>query len=409
VFAKRAWRRPPTTAEIESLGRLGDDVAAQGGTFDEGLALGMRAVLSSPHFLFKVERDPHSRSAGAHPLSDHELATRLSYFLWASTPDDALLQLADEGRMHDPATLAAQVQRMVQDPRAQGFVDSFSGQWLATRALDDVNPDYVYFPAWNETLKEAMRQETHLVFKELMRSQRSFLDLFDADFTYLNDPLAAHYGLTPPGSNEPVRVPLSPSGQRSGIFTHASILSVTSQPRRTSPVKRGKWALDQILCIDIPPPPAGVEGMLDQPGTPVGTLRERLEQHRANPECAACHSYLDPIGLGLENYDAIGAWRSHDNGEPVDPSGQFPDGRTFAGPRQMAALVKADPNTPRCIAERVLIYALGRGLTPADEAHLDEIEQQFAAGGHRFESLLTAIVRSEAFRMRRGEPGEGAP
>jgi hypothetical protein len=204
-------------------------------------------------------------------------------------------------------------------------------------------------------------------------------------------------------------VALAPGGQRGGILSHGSLLTVTSQPRRTSPVKRGKWALDQLLCTPIPPPPAGVEGMLDQPGTPTGTLRERLEQHRANPQCAACHDVLDPIGLGLENYDAIGAWRTHDNGEPVDASGQFPDGRSFAGPREMAALVKADPNTPHCIAERVLVYALGRGLGEADAAPLDAITQQFAAGGHRFLGLAVAIARSEPFRMRRGEPGGGAP
>jgi hypothetical protein len=212
----------------------------------------------------------------------------------------------------------------------------------------------------------------------------------------------------PPGSLGYVRYEFPPGSQRGGIFTHGSVLTVNSQPRRTSPVKRGKWALDQLLCIDIPPPPAGVEGMLDQPGAPTGTLRERLAQHRENPECATCHDYLDPIGLGLENYDAIGAWRTHEAGVPVDASGRFPDGRTFSGPREMAALVKADPNTPRCIAERLLVYALGRGLTPSDDVHLDAITAQWAAGGYHFRNLLIAVAQSEPFRMRRGEPG-GAP
>jgi hypothetical protein len=409
AFARRAWRRPIASDEVEALARLGDEAAAEGASFDEGLGLGMRAVLTSPHFLFKVERDAHPRSAEVHPLSDHELATRLSYFLWASTPDDELLDLADTGRLDDPATIDAEVRRMVADPKVQGFVESFAGQWLATRALEDVNPDYAYFPSWDDDLKAAMREETHQVFAELVRAPRSFLDLLDADFTYLNDRLAQHYGLAPPGSSTLQRVALSPGGQRRGIFTHGSLLTVTSQPRRTSPVKRGKWALDQILCIPIPPPPAGVEGMLDQPGTPTGTLRERLEQHRANPQCAVCHEVLDPIGLGLENYDAIGAWRTQDNGEPVDASGEFPDGRTFSGPAEMAALVKADPNTPHCIAERVLVYALGRGLVETDQPHLDRIALDFAGGGYRFQSLLVAIAQSEPFRMRRGEPGGGAP
>jgi hypothetical protein len=409
AFLRRAWRRPPAPAEVEALARLTDAAAAAGAGFDGSLAVALQAALVSPHFLYRVEIDPHPRSAEVHALSDHELASRLSYFLWASMPDDALFLLADQGQLQDPAVIAAQVRRMIQDPRAQGFVESFTGQWLASRALEDVNPDYALFPSWDDELKEAMRLETQLFFAELLRSPRSFLDLFDADFTYVNDRLAAHYGLPAPGSAIPVRVALSPGGQRGGIFTHGSLLTVTSQPRRTSPVKRGKWALDQLLCIDIPPPPAGVEGMLDQPGGPTGTLRERLAQHRADPQCAACHDYLDPIGLGLEHYDAIGAWRTQDAGQPVDATGQFPDGRSFDGAREMAAHVKADPGTPRCIAERVLIYALGRGLEEGDESHLDGIAQEFAAGGHTLESLLVAIASSEPFRMRRGEPGEGEP
>jgi len=204
-------------------------------------------------------------------------------------------------------------------------------------------------------------------------------------------------------------VALPANGERGGIFTQGSVLTVSSQPRRTSPVKRGKWALDQILCVDIPPPPAGVEGMLDTPGQ-TGTLRERLAAHRANPECASCHDYLDPIGLGLENFDAIGAWRSIDEGQTIDASGQFPDGRSFDGAAEMAALVKADPNTPRCLSERLLIYALGRGLEDADEVHLDAITAAFQSNGRTLESLIAAIVQSEPFRMRRGEhAGEAAP
>jgi hypothetical protein len=407
AFARRAWRRPLAPGELDGLARLADDAVAEGAGFDEALGVALRATLVSPHFLFKVERDAHPGSVEKHWLTDHELATRLSYLVWASTPDDALLASADAGQLRQPGWIAAHVQRMVLDPRIAGFVTAYGGQWLGTRALEDVNPDSVYFPTWDAGLQHAMRSETLLYFQSFVQDPRSFLDFFDANYTFLNDRLAQHYGLTPPGSAAPVRVSLAP-GQRGGIFTHGSVLTVTSQPRRTSPVKRGKWALDQLLCIDIPPPPAGVEGMLDQPGGPTGTLRERLAQHRANPECATCHDYLDPIGLGLEHYDAIGAWRTHDAGEPVDASGRFPDGRSFDGARQMAALVKADPNTPRCIAERLLVYALGRGLEPEDDVHLDAITAQWAAGGYEFRNLLVAVAQSEPFRMRRGEPG-GAP
>jgi hypothetical protein len=409
AFARKAWRRPPTTAEIDALVALADDAFVAGADESASLGVALRAVLTSPHFLFRIERDPHPRSAEVHPLGDHELAARLSYFLWSSTPDATLDALADAGTLSAPATLAAQVQRMIRDPKARGFIDSYAGQWLRTRALEDVNPDYALFPAWDAALEDAMREETHLFLQEFLTTQTDFLGFFDARFTYLNDRLAQHYGLPAPGSTTPVRVALPASGERGGIFTHASVLTVSSQPRRTSPVKRGKWALDQILCIDIPPPPAGVEGMLDTPGQ-TGTLRERLAAHRANPECASCHDYLDPIGLGLEHFDAIGAWRTVDEGQAIDASGQFPDGRSFDGAAEMAALVKADPNTPRCLAERLLIYALGRGLEDADEAHLDAISAAFQSNGRTLESLIVAIVQSEPFRMRRGEhAGEATP
>jgi hypothetical protein len=407
-FTRRAWRRPPTAAEIDALVDLADDASVGGASFDEALGVAMRAVLTSPHFLFKVERDPHGRSAEAHLLSPHELATRLSYFLWSSMPDATLDQLADANQL--TAALPAQVHRMVQDPKARDFVASYAGQWLGTRALDDVNPDSAYFPSWDDALKDAMRQETELFLLDLLRNDVDFFTFFDANYTFANDRLAQHYGLPLPGSATPVRVTLPTGSQRGGIFTQGSILTTNSQPRRTSVVKRGKWALDQLLCIAIDPPPANVPmGALDAPGA-TGTLRERLAAHRANPQCASCHDYLDPIGLGLENYDGIGAWRTTEAGVPIDATGQFPDGRSFDGARQMAALVKADPNTPHCLVERLFIYALGRGLTPDDDAQLDAITAAFQANGRSFEDLILAIVQSEPFRMRRGEPSaEEAP
>jgi hypothetical protein len=295
---------------------------------------------------------------------------------------------------------------MIHDERVRGFVDDFAGQWLVTRALDDANPDDPYFADWDPALREAMREETHLFLLDFVRGSQSFLAFLDADFTYLNDRLAAHYGLPLPGGPEMVRVALSPGGPRGGILTHASIHSVLAFPRRSAPVKRGKWVLEELLCTEVPPPPPGVEGFLTDPNRT--TLREQMALHRARPECATCHAYLDPIGLGLENYGPIGGWRTHDVAGEIDASGAFPDGRTFSGPREMAALLAADPNTPRCVAERVLTYALGRGLGAPDESHLDAITAAFAAGGYRFESLLVAIAQSPPFGMRRGEP-EGSP
>jgi hypothetical protein len=411
AFGRRAWRRPLTSAEVEAVARLADDEARAGAPFEQGVAVALRAILTSPHFLFKVERGPHPLSVERTRLSNHELATRLAYFLWSSTPDEELLALADQGRLQEEAVINAQVHRLVFDPRFAGFIESFGGQWLALRALDDVNPDPRLFPGWDEHLRVSMRAETLSFLLSLAQSNRSFLDLLDADFSFVNDRLAQHYGLPLPGSLGPVHTPLAPSTNRGGILTHGSLLAVHAQMSRTSPVKRGKWALDQLLCIDIPPPPPGVEGLLDAPGSgpPTGTLRERLAQHRANPECAACHAYLDPIGLGLENYDAIGAWRTHENGIPIDASGQMPDGRSFAGPRQLAATLKADPSLGRCIVERVVTYALGRGLGPADDAELERITSLWAHFGHRFEALLSLIAQSEPFRSRRGEPAGGTP
>jgi hypothetical protein len=411
AFGRRAWRRPLEPAEVEAVARLADDEARDGVPFDESVAVALRALLTSPHFLFKVERGPHPLSVERTRLSDHELATRLAYFLWSSTPDEELLALADQGRLQDEAVINTQVYRMIRDPRVAGFIESFGGQWLGLRALDDVNPDPLLFPAWDEGLRASLRAETLLFLLSMVQSPRSFLDLLDAEYSFVNDRLARHYGLPLPGSPAPVHMALAPSSNRGGILGHGSLLAVNAQMSRTSPVKRGKWALDQLLCIDIPPPPPGVEGLLDMPGSgpPTGTLRERLAQHRSNPECAACHAYLDPIGLGLENYDAIGAWRTHENGTPIDASGQMPDGRSFVGPRQLAATLKADPSTGRCITERVMIYALGRGMAATDAQELDRIASLWAHFGHRFEALLSLVAQSEPFRSRRGEPAGGTP
>lgn len=410
-FGRRAWRRPLTEDEIDRLLGFLELAEAEGDDFETGIKLAMRAMLLSPHFLYRVELDPDPTSAEPHDLTDHELATRLSYFLWSTMPDAELRAAADAGRLRDPAEIDAQVRRMLADPKARALVDNFAGQWLYIRAMDDVMPDYQAFPAFDDELRASMKTETRLFFETFLLEDRSALDMLDAGFTFIDERLARHYGLDP-AAGEPVpgtdfrRVALPGDSGRAGLLTQGSVLTVTSFPRRTSPVKRGKWVLEQLLCSAPPPPPPEVEGRIEEVD-PDAPLRERLAQHRADPVCAACHARMDPIGLGLEQFDGIGAWRDLENGHPVDASGEFPDGRTFDGAVELSALLKQEPALARCMAEKLFTYALGRGPQPSDHCVLEDIEREFAAGGHRFSALIGAIARSPAFRQRRGErPGD---
>ncbi|MGI9432262.1 MAG: DUF1592 domain-containing protein, partial [Myxococcota bacterium] len=348
AIASLAWRRPVASGELTRYVDLVELADTEGESFPDAVSLATRALLLSPHFVFRVELDDDPASAAAHDLSPHELATRLSYFIWSSAPDAELRALADSGEILDPETIRTQVTRMVQDPKAQAFVENFGGQWLQTRALEDVNPDYAVYPEWDDALKDAMRDETHAFLQEFLVTDARLFSMFDADFTYVNDRLADHYGLPAPGSTSVVRVPLE-SEERGGIFTHGSLLTVTSQPRRTSPVKRGKWTLDQILCDAPPPPPPGVEGLLDTNPIEGATLRERMELHRADKICSTCHARMDPIGFGLENFNGVGAWRTTDENQPIDASGVLPDGRTFTGPRELAAILRNDDRTALCV------------------------------------------------------------
>ncbi|MDH3685065.1 MAG: DUF1592 domain-containing protein [Myxococcales bacterium] len=405
AIASLAWRRPVASDELTRYVDLVELADSEGESFSDGITLATRALLLSPHFVFRVERDDDPSSVEAHDLSPHELATRLSYFLWSSAPDAELRALADSGEILDPETIRTQVTRMVQDPKARAFVENFGGQWLQTRALEDVNPDYAVYPEWDDALKDAMRDETHAFLHEFLVTDAQLLGMFDADFTYLNDRLAAHYGLPAPGSASVVRVPLD-SEERGGIFTHGSLLTVTSQPRRTSPVKRGKWTLDQILCDAPPPPPPGVEGLLDTNPIEGATLRERMELHRADKICSTCHARMDPIGFGLENFNGVGAWRTTDEDQPIDASGVLPDGRTFTGPSELAAILRSDDRTALCVTERFMTYALGRGIEDADACDIESIATRFVLEGGSMESMLSAIATSDAFRQRRGGPEE---
>lgn len=402
AFAKRAWRRPVESAERERLLELTDVVAAEGDDFDTQVAVALQAVLLSPHFVFRVELDENPLDGTPHALSEHELASRLSYFLWSSMPDQTLFDLADAGTLSDPTVLAEQVKRMLADPKADALVENFVGQWMATRALEDVNPDYARYPDWDQDLKQAMAAETEHFVKEFLNTDRSALELIAADFTYLNDRLARHYGLPPVGSDEMVRVDLE-SDQRGGLLKQASLLTVTSHPRRTSPVKRGKFVLEQLLCLSPPDPPPNVEAF-PEPVDPEASLRERFEQHRSDASCQPCHEVMDGIGFALEHYDAIGAWRETDDGFAIDASGELVDGTAFDGPAELARAIQSHEKVPQCLTRKLMTYGLGRGLKPTDDCFVEDVTADFAADGYTLESLLISLTKSGAFTTRRGEP-----
>jgi hypothetical protein len=298
--------------------------------------------------------------------------------------------------------MQAQVTRMLEDPKSQALLDNFAGQWLFIRAIADHTPDANYFPGFDDALRGAMREETTRYVKEFLFNGEPLDHLLTADFSFVNDRLASHYGLANPGTSF-TRVKLD-NGQRMGLLTQGSLLLVTSYAERTSPVKRGKWVLEQLMCSPPPPPPPNVPALMKE-AVPSASLRERMEAHRANPVCASCHKLMDPIGFGFEHYDAVGHYRDQDNGFAIDDSGMLPDGTTFQGPLELAPLLAQDPRLPRCMAQQLLTYALGRGVEKTvDRGDLDSITDAFVMGGYSFEQLVSLIVQSDAFRMRRGEP-----
>lgn len=402
-FGRRAYRRPLTAQELDALVALPSAALAAGDDLERAMRLMLRTMLVSPHFIFRVETDPDPAAPVPHALSDHELASRLSYFLWSSMPDDALLELADAGMLQDDAVLRDQALRMLQDDRAKALLDNFAGQWLFIRALDDHEPDYATFPDFDAALRAAMRTETELYFREFLFGEQTMDQLLTADFSFVDDRLAAHYGLPDAAAigAEFTRVSLEGSARR-GLLTQAGLLTVTSYPTRTSPVKRGKWVLEQLLCAPPPPPPPGVEGLTTEE-MPQGSLRERMEAHRTDPVCASCHTAMDPIGFGFENYDGIGKYRDTDQGFDIDPSGMLPDGTGFSGPIELAGLLAQDDRLPRCMAQQLFTYALGRGPERYDRDDLTAITQAFVSGGYHFRELAESIVLSDAFRMRRAE------
>ncbi len=398
-FGRRAYRRPLLPGEIDRLTYFVSLAETQGDSFEKGIQLGVQAVLVSPHFLFRVERD--RRPTLNSPISDFELATRLSYFLWSSMPDDELFRLAQQGTLRKE--LENQIRRLLLDPKAKALVENFADQWLQLRNLKNAGPDPVLFPSFDESLRAAMLKETELFFEAVMKEDRSILEFVEADYTFVNERLAKHYRIPGIKGEQFQKVKLA-GDQRGGILTHASILTITSNPTRTSPVKRGKWILETILGTPPPPPPPDA-GELSEDKEVVlsGSLRQRMEQHRANPNCATCHQRMDPLGFGFENFDAIGAWREKDGKFLIDSSGVLPNGQSFQGPKELKAILKnKEAQFRRCLAEKMLTYALGRGVELFDKCAVDKIADGVAKNNNKFSSLVLEIVSSDPFQMRRG-------
>ena len=404
-LAHRAFRRPVTDSEVKRLVGLTRLAKNQKLSFEKGIQLALQGILVSPSFLFRPEPDAKPDDPTfRRQLTDHELATRLSYFLWSSLPDDELLGLADQKKLQSPTVLLAQAKRMLKDPRSRALADNFAGQWLQLRKVSVVQPDATRFPAFTEQLRQAMRTEAELFFTGVVQEDRSVLEFLDSDYTYLNEALAKHYGNASVKGDEFRRVSLQ-SGQRGGVLSMAAVLTLTSNPGRTSPVKRGKWVLENLLGTPPPPPPPNVPELEAQKGPlEAETLRKRLEMHRSNPACANCHTQMDAIGLSLENYDAIGKWRADDGGKPIDVTGTLPDGSKFDGPQDFKkVLLGKKGQFTKAMSERLLTYALGRGIERTDKCNLDAMAKSVEAKNYKFSALVEAVITSKPFRERRGD------
>ena len=410
---ERAWRRPVTQQEIASKLGLVAMVQKDGQPFEEGIRLALQAILSSPDFLFRIERDAKPATAtpaavatqsAPHDVTDYELASRLSYYLWATMPDEELYKTAKSGTLRQPKVLQAQVRRMLADPKAQlNLVENWAAQWLQLRNLGRTKPDPKRFPNVDDELLDAMRKETSLFVGEIIQKDRSILDFIDAPFTYVNGPLARHYGITGINGEEFQRIALD-GETRGGVLTQSAILTVSSYPTRTSPPVRGKWVLENLLGAAPPPPPDNVPALNDSNiGTEI-SMKERFAQHRRDPSCSPCHNLMDPIGFGLENYDAVGRWRDKDGKFPIETTGQLPGGKTFTGSKGLKEILRdRSDEFVHNVTVKMFTYALGRGLERSDNAAVDSIVQQVKANNYRFSALVLDVVKSKQFRMRSPE------
>jgi hypothetical protein len=416
-FATNAYRRPATKVEVDRLLALAAKAQKAGDRWEQGIQLAMQAALCSPKFLFRVELDDRPDSAAPHGITDHQLAARLSYFLWNTMPDDELFALAGKQKLHE--NLEAQVRRMLKDPRASTLTENFLTQWLQIRLLRNASPDKKQFPEFDEKLRAAMLKETELCFEAILREDRSILELIDSNWTFLNERLGKHYGIVDTLGNawpkkvkggdflprdKFVKVALQ-SDQRGGVLTQASVLTITSNPTRTSPVKRGKWVLEQILGTPPPPPPPNVPELAEGDKAKLtGSLRQRMEQHRKNASCANCHTRMDAMGFAFENYDAIGKFRAKDGNFAIDPAGTLPSGQSFKGAGELKKILASKKDLfARSLGEKMLTYALGRGLEYYDRPAMDRIVAALGKSDYRFSALIVEITRSDPFRMRRGK------
>jgi len=408
TLARRAFREPVSDEHMEELMTAYSEGRSHG-DFETGIRMALELMLSHPEFVFRFERAPANAAAGAdYRVTDLELASRLSFFLWSTAPDDELINVAAQGKLKDPAILEQQVRRMLASPKAEALATNFAGQWLYLRNLKDSLPDYYLFPLADENLLQSMRRETELLFYSTVKEDRSILDLLTANYTFINQGLAKHYGISGVLGNAFRRVSLTDEN-RFGLLGQGSILTVTSFSNRTSLVSRGKWVLEQLLGATVPVPPPNVPPLKEVPvigGEPVKrqTVRERMEQHRANEPCASCHKIMDPIGLSLENYDAVGAWRTMDFGYPVDTAGQLVDGTKITSPISLRqALLKYKEAYIRNVTTKLLMYALGRGVEYYDMPVVRAIDHDVARDNYKFGSIVMGIVKSTPFRMRRVE------
>ncbi len=410
TLARRAFRRQPSEQDIATLLSFYDSGAARAG-FDAGIQSALRVILTSPKFLFRDEPDPAGAAPGSlYALDDSALASRLAFFLWSAPPDDELLDLAIQGKLGDERVFEQQVDRMLADERAAALVENFAGQWLFLRNLRSVTPDVEEFPNFDDNLRQAMRRETELLFTHVMREDRPVGELLTADYTFVNERLAQHYGMPGIYGSHFRKVPVADDVRR-GLLGHASILTVTSYPNRTSPVLRGKWVLENVVGAPPPPPLPDVPALEENElGKAARTLRERLAQHRANPVCATCHDVMDPIGLGLENFDAVGKWRTKEPGGAIDAHGQLIDGTQINGAAELREALTADPEQfARVFTEKLLTYALGRGLEAYDMPTVRHIVREAEGDDYRFSALVKGIVNSVPFRMRRAQDPNAPP
>jgi hypothetical protein len=410
TLARRAYRQPLAGSDVETLLHFYQSGKQDGG-FESGIELALERILASPKFLFRVERDPAGATPGvSHRISDNELASRLSFFLWSSIPDDELLRLADEGKLKNPAVFDRQVRRMLADPKAQALVDNFAGQWLQLRNLRNVQPNTDLFPDFDDNLRQSFRRETELLFESIVQEDRSVLDLLTADYTFVNERLARHYGIPDIYGSRFRRVAVTDDARR-GLLGQGSILALTSKAERTSPVVRGKWILENILGTPVPPPPPDVPPLKgNQEGQKPSTMREQMAEHRANPVCASCHKAMDSIGFAMENFDAVGARRTRDAGQPIDATGELSDGTKVDG---IVTLRNALASRPELFAgtltEKLLVYALGRGLDYRDMPTVRAILRDASRDNYRFSALILGVVHSTPFQMRTAPRDNEAP